>query len=130
MPYYKITSPGRVSHRHPFMGLGSDSLAKAYMRPDYYDRDTEPGNYTHLLGFGLDASGIYDTVKGSALKSLMSGVIAWGLASAVGATPTVARRIGIVSGGVDLIVGVAMTVLRGDVQAQVTPATVTEQQEP
>jgi hypothetical protein len=132
MPYYKRT--GMISHRHPFHGFGAAAAgdataesAKMYSSAspttdavDLYDLyyGQFDKRYVGVQGFGcaggcgLGADSLVDTIGGPALRGALTGLAAYGVASAVGIESGKAKRLAFVMGGLDIAMSVLSNYLK------------------
>lgn len=128
-PYYKRT--GMISHRHPFHGAFGDATgeaAKMYSAAspttdavDVYDLYVGQFDkrYVGVQGFGcaggcggFGADSLVDTVGAPALRGAITGLAAYGVASAVGIESGKAKRLAFVMGGLDVAISLLSSYLK------------------
>lgn len=141
MVFYELSSPGRLSHRHPFQGFGAmvqgaapkaaairapegAHYEKAGVDPFDFDyRSIDRRLYQTVQGYGLDPEGTWSDIKEPAIRGLITGAVAFGTARAVGIESAKAKKLGFVMGVVDAVVTMVSKKLITDATAPVPPVT-------
>lgn len=144
--YYKLSTPSRISQRHPFQDFGAvtESAAKraAVIRApegahyeeegidpfDFDYRSIDRQFYQTVQGFGLSTGEVYNKAKEPILRGLISGFVTYGVAKSVGVVGEKAQKLGIVMGVVDAVVAFASEALIRGATATAPVASQTVQQ--
>lgn len=72
-----------------------------------------------VQGYGADemtAKGLYDMVKGPAVRATFMGLTSWGVARLAKAQPKVAMKIGLITGGIELLVSLGSNWLKKELE--------------
>ncbi|MBW2675128.1 MAG: hypothetical protein JRD89_17255 [Deltaproteobacteria bacterium] len=131
MPFYKIprNNPTNISARHPLYGFGAmvqsaakqASTIRAPEGSHYVQEGLDPFDFDYRMidrryynavqGYGLTASEAWDKGKEPALRGVLAGLVAYGIAKAVGVEASKAKKVGFVTAVVDAAVGFATRAL-------------------